>query len=149
MFVAKDPDFDARVRASFARQAIMKTMGVELTALEPGKCELTMPFNADFTQQHGFFHAGVVTTVSDSAAGYAAYSLMPADSSVLSIEFKQNLLAPAIGDTLIARAEVVRAGRSITVVESRAYMVAGGEEKLTGMMVATMMCMHGRPDVQE
>lgn len=148
MFKAQDPDFEARTRASFDRQAMMKTLGVEMTTVEAGRCELVMPFNSAFTQQHGFLHAGTVTTVADSAAGYAAYTLMPADASVLSIEFKQNLLSPAIGDTLIARAEVVRAGKTITVVEARAYMVNEGREKLIGMMVATMMCMHGRSDAQ-
>ncbi|MGC2855580.1 PaaI family thioesterase [Novispirillum sp. DQ9] len=148
MFEPQDPDFKARTRASFDRQAMMKTLGVEMTVIEPGRCELVMPFNRDFTQQHGFLHAGAVTTVADSAAGYAAFSLMPADSSVLSIEFKQNLLSPAIGDKLIARAEVVRAGKTITVVDCRAFMVNKGQEKLVGMMVATMMCMHGRTDAQ-
>lgn len=148
MFKPHDPDFEARTRASFGRQAMMKTLGVEMAAVGPGTCELVMPFNPAFTQQHGFLHAGAVTTVADSAAGYAAYSLMPADASVLSIEFKQNLLSPAIGDTLICRAEVVRAGKTITVVDCRAFMVNQGREKLVGMMVATMMCMHGRSDAQ-
>lgn len=141
-----DPDFAARVRASFARQTIMRTLGVSMTGLEPGWCELTLPFRPDLCQQHGFLHAGVVTTVSDSAAGYAAYSLMPADSSVLSIEFKQNLLAPAVGDRLVARARVVRAGRNISVVAAEAFAVTDGREKQVGLMQATMMCMHGTPD---
>ncbi|MFA7429731.1 MAG: PaaI family thioesterase [Rhodospirillaceae bacterium] len=148
MFVPQDPDFAAKTRASFDRQAIMKTMGVEMTSVEAGRCELVMPFHPDFTQQHGYLHAGAVTTVADSAAGYAAFTLMPANSSVLSIEFKQNLLSPAAGEALIARGEVVRAGRTITVVEARAFMRKDGAEKLIGIMVATMMCMHGRSDAQ-
>lgn len=148
MFVPQDPDFAAKTRASFDRQAIMKTMGVEMTSVEAGRCELVMQFHPDFTQQHGYLHAGAVTTVADSAAGYAAFTLMPANSSVLSIEFKQNLLSPAAGEALIARGEVVRAGRTITVVEARAFMRKDGAEKLIGIMVATMMCMHGRSDAQ-
>ncbi len=143
MFVPADPNFDPRVRASFERQTFMRTLGVRMTALTPGKCELTLPYQPSLCQQHGFLHAGVVTTVSDTAAGYAAFSLMPADSSVLSVEYKQNLLAPAVGDELIARGEVIRAGRNITVVLTHAYTRREGTEKLVGLLQATIMCMHG------
>lgn len=146
VFTPVDPNFAERVRASFARQTFMRTLGVTVTLLEPGRCELTMPFHPGFCQQHGYLHAGVVTSVSDSACGYAAYSLMPADSSVLSIEFKQNLLAPAIGETLIARAAVIRSGRNISVAQADAYVVRQGVEKQIGVMTATLMCLHGSSD---
>lgn len=140
-FTPFDPAYDQRVRDSFANQAVMTTLGVRLTDLGPGRCELRMPFRADLTQQDGFLHAGIVTTVSDSAAGYAAYTLMPADSSVLSIEYKQNLMAPATGEVLVARGEVIRSGRTITVVVAHAFMIKDGVEKPVGLLQATMMCL--------
>src|SRR5215472_5988246 len=109
-FVPKDPLFAERVRASFARQRAMHTLGVEITRLAPGEIELTMPYEAAFTQQHGFIHAGILATVLDSACGYAAFSLMPADAAVLTVEFKTNLLAPAKGERFLFRAQVVKAG---------------------------------------
>lgn len=145
-FAPADPDYAQRVRDSFERQAAMRSLKVALTGLAPGRCELTMPYDPAFAQQHGFLHAGIVTAIADSAAGYAAYSLMPADSSVLTVEFKQNLLAPAKGETLVARAEVVRPGRQLTVVQSRALMLSGGAEVPVALMQATMICLHGRSD---
>ncbi|MFC3229658.1 PaaI family thioesterase [Marinibaculum pumilum] len=146
-FGPADPGFETRVRDSFARQQVMRTLGVAMAALTPGRCELQMPFAPAFTQQHGFLHAGIVTTVADSAAGYAAYSLMPEDSSVLTVEFKQNLLAPAAGRLLIARAAVVRPGRQLSVVQSEAFVAdAAGTEKAIALMQATMICLPGRPD---
>mgnify|MGYP001239580030 CR=1 FL=1 len=146
-FTPADPAFETRVRDSFARQQVMHTLGVEMAGLTPGRCELRMPFAPAFTQQHGFLHAGIVTTVADSAAGYAAYSLMPAESSVLTVEFKQNLLAPAAGRLLIARAAVVRPGRQISVVQSETFVAdEGGREKAVALMQATMICLPGRPD---
>ena len=124
----------------------MRTLGVTMTALSPGRCELSMPSDAAFTQQHGFLHAGIVTTVSDSASGYAAFSLMPAASTVLTVEFKQNLLAPAAGETLIARATVIRPGRQLSVVQCQAVMRSDGVEKPVGLMQATMICLADRPD---
>ena len=146
-FAPADPGFDARVRDSFARQQVMRTLGVEMTGLSPGHCELRMPFADAFTQQHGFLHAGIVTTVADSAAGYAAFSLMPAEATVLTVEFKQNLLAPAEGRLLIARAHVVRPGRQLSVVQSESFVQApDGTEKPVALMQATMVCLTGRPD---
>ena len=136
--VPQDPHFETRVRDSFARQAAMATIGAELTRVAPGEIEITLLWRADLTQQHGYLHAGIVATALDSACGYAAYSLMPADADVLSIEFKTNLLAPAAGDTLLARAHVVRAGRTVTACEGRAFMRDGEEEAATERLVATM-----------
>jgi uncharacterized protein (TIGR00369 family) len=140
----QDPDFEARVRASFQRQQVMATLGARLTRVAPGETDVELSFRSDLTQQHGFLHAGIVTTILDSACGYAAFSLMPADAAVLSIEFKTNLLAPARGELLVARARVVRAGRTITVCQADGVMVDGGREVHVATMTATMMTVLGR-----
>ena len=134
-----DPDFEARVRESFARQRVMRTIGARLTRVAPGEVEIELPFREDLTQQHGYLHAGVVTTVVDSACGYAAMSLTPPGAEVLSVEFKINLLSPATGERLFARAGVKRAGRNITVCVGDAFVVNAGREKLVATMLATMM----------
>lgn len=143
----RDPHFAARVRDSFDKQRVMHTLGARLTRVEPGEVDIELPFQESLTQQNGFLHAGVVTTILDSACGYAAFSLMPADAGVLSIEFKTNLLAPAAGERLIARARVVRAGRTITVCQAEGLMIAGGEERLVATLTGTMMTVQGRPGV--
>jgi uncharacterized protein (TIGR00369 family) len=143
-FQAQDANFESRVRASFASQQLMQTLGAALTLVEPGVVEIELAYRAGLTQQHGFLHAGVVTSALDSACGYAAFSLMPADAAVLSIEFKVNLLAPAKGERLIARGEVKRAGRTITVCAADALMIEGGQSKVVATMLATMMCVRGR-----
>ena len=145
-FVAKDPDYERRVRDSFARQTLMSTMGVDMVELGPGTCTLAMDHRRDLCQQHGYHHAGVTTALADSAAGYAAYSLMPPGSSVLTVEDKINLMAPAAGERFIARAAVEKAGRTITVVRSEVFAVTGGEEKVIAFMLATMMCLADTPD---
>jgi uncharacterized protein (TIGR00369 family) len=147
MFQAQDPDFESRVRESFARQQLMHTLGAVLTVVAPGVVEIELPYRADLTQQHGFLHAGVVASILDSACGYAAFSLMSADAAVLSIEFKVNLLAPARGERLVARAEVKRAGRTITVCTADAHAVEGERSKVVATMLATMMCVRGREDL--
>ena len=115
-----------------------------MTLVEPGVIEIELPFSADLTQQHGFIHAGVVATVLDSACGYAAYTLMPADAAVLSIEFKVNLLAPAKGELIRVRAEVKRAGRNVTVCAADAFAIDGGQTKPVATMLGTMMTIRGR-----
>ncbi|WP_431858774.1 PaaI family thioesterase [Azospirillum sp.] len=145
-FVAKDPDYERRVRDSFARQTLMSTMGVDMVELGPGTCTLAMDYRRDLCQQHGYHHAGATTALADSAAGYAAYSLMPPGSSVLTVEYKINLMAPAAGERFLARAAVERAGRTITVVRSEVFAVKGGEEKAIAFMLATMMCLADTPD---
>ncbi len=141
-----DPEFIARVRASFARQAMMQTIGAVLETVAAGRAEISLPFRSDLTQQHGYLHAGVVATIADSACGYAAYSLMPADASVLTVEYKINLLAPATGDRFVARAVVIRPGRTLTVVEADVYASANGEERRTATMLATIIAVRDRPD---
>lgn len=142
-----DPGFEARTRASFARQQVMDTLGARMTHVTAGECEIELPFRTALTQQHGFLHAGVVATLLDSACGYAAFTLMPADAGVLTIEFKINLLAPARGDTLLARGTVKRAGRSVIVGNADGYMLSGGERRLVATMIGTLMCIQGRADV--
>jgi len=137
-----NPSFAEEVAASFAQQPIMNLIGAQLSLVEPGVIEITLPYRTDLTQQHGYLHAGVVTTIADSACGYAAYSLMPAGSEVLSVEFKVNLLRPARAETFVARAEVIKAGRALTVVRADVFGVAGnGDRELLATMQGTMMCL--------
>ena len=148
IFQPKDPEFRERVRSSFARQKVMQTLGIAIARLEPGELELTMHYDSSYTQQHGFVHAGIVTTALDSACGYAAFSLMPADAAVLTVEFKTNLLAPAKGDRFRFHSRVVKPGRTITVCEAHAFAVEGSsEEKLIATMSGTLMAVFGRDGV--
>jgi len=144
----RDPDFERRVRASFGRQAAMATLGATLARVAPGHVVVELPFRPELTQQHGFLHAGIVTSVMDSACGYAALSLMDRDAAVLSVEFKVNLLAPARGSLFRASANVVRAGRTLTVVSGELRAVDGaGDGTLVAMMTGTMMAVRDRPDL--
>ncbi len=138
-FVPQDTDFEARVRASFARQRVMTTIGAELTKVAPGEVDIELLFREDLTQQHGYLRAGIVAAVVDSACGYAAMSLAPVGTEVLSIEFKLNLLSPAKGARFVARAGVKRAGRNVTVCAGDLFALEGGAEKLVATMLATMM----------
>jgi uncharacterized protein (TIGR00369 family) len=144
-FVAQDPAYEARVRASFAQQRAMATLGVTIARVAPGEVVLALPYRADLTQQHGYMHAGVVAAIADSACGYAAFTLMPADSNVLSVEFKVNLMAPARGERFEARARVLRAGRTITTCQADVVAFEGGEEKVVATLLGTMMCVPARP----
>ena len=139
-FEPRDKDFDRRVRDSFARQRVMQLIGSTLVRVEPGVVEIEVPARDDLTQQDGFMHAGIVTTALDSACGYAAYTLMPAGSSVLSVEFKVNLLAPARGSKVLARAEVKRSGRTLTICTADAF----ADGTLCATMLATMICIADR-----
>ena len=142
---AVDPDYETRVRDSFARQKMMRTIGAELTRVSPGVVEIEMPFSDALTQQHGFLHAGVISTALDSACGYAAYSMMPADAAILTIEFKINLLSPGKGERFLFRGEVTKPGRTIMVTDGRAYAVDGeGEARMIATMTGTMMTVLGR-----
>lgn len=134
-----DPDFEQRVRDSFARQAVMATLGMELARVAPGEVDILFRHRPDLTQQHGYMHAGILSTALDSACGYAAFSLMPADADVLSVEFKTNLLRPARGELFVARAQVLKAGRTVTVCEAKAYALDGDRETLVASMTGTMM----------
>jgi uncharacterized protein (TIGR00369 family) len=146
-FEPKDPQYAERVRASFARQDAMKTIGATLASVEPGVVVIEMPWAQALTQQHGFLHAGMVATGLDSACGYAGFSLMPADAAVLTVEYKINLLAPAQGQRFRMVGAVVKPGRTLTVVEGKAYAIDGGSEKLIATMNATLMALFGREGV--
>jgi uncharacterized protein (TIGR00369 family) len=147
-FEPKDPDYADRVRASFARQAAMKTIGASLAAVEPGRVVIELPWAQELTQQHGFLHAGMVATGLDSACGYAGFSLMPADAAVLTIEYKINLLAPAQGQRFRMEGVVIKPGRTVTVAEGRAWAIEEGREKLIATMACTLMAVVGRADVR-
>ena len=133
--------FEQKVRASFARQSFMTTLGAELVSVDHGSVEIRLPFSAALGQQDGFAHAGAITSILDSACGYAALSVARQGAEVLSVEFKVNLLAPAVGDTFIARAAVKRAGKTLCVCTGDAIAIRSGEEKLIATMLATMIYM--------
>jgi len=135
----------ARVRASFDRQGMMTTLGVEVTAVEPGRVEMSLRHDDRFTQQHGFLHAGAVASVLDTACGYAAYSVMPPEASVLTATFTINLLAPAAGERFAITGEVVRAGRTLVVCRGEAF--ADGGQRPFAVMQATMTAVMGRSDI--
>ena len=135
------------MRASFERQKVMALIGAELTRVTPGRVEIELPFRDDLTQQHGFFHAGIVGTIADSAGGFAAYTLMPAGASVLSVEYKINLMAPADGERLIATGQVVRAGRTLTVCELAVEALKGGTRTRCAWGSQTLICLRDRPDL--
>lgn len=144
-----DSGFEPRVRASFARQRLMDTIGAVLTRVDPGAVEIALPYRTDLTQQHGFIHAGIVATILDSACGYAAFSLMPADVAVLTVEYKINLLRPAKGDRLVARARVVRSGKTLTVCTGDVVAQTGGPENVVATMLATIMAVPQRDDLKQ
>ena len=133
--------FERKVRESFGRQAFMATIGAQMTAVGIGSVEIRVSFNSSLTQQNSFIHAGVITSILDSACGYAALSVAPEEAEVLSVEFKVNLLAPAVGESFIARAQVKRAGRTLTVCTADAFALNQGSEKLVATMQATIMNM--------
>lgn len=140
-----NPEFKARVHDSFARQKAMATIGAELTRVEHGTVEIELPFDERLTQQHGFLHAGIISTALDSACGYAAYSIMPADAAVLTIEFKINMLSPGRGERFVFRGEVTKPGSTIIVSDGRAYAIrADKPPKLIASMTGTMMVVRGR-----
>ncbi|HKV63469.1 MAG TPA: PaaI family thioesterase [Candidatus Acidoferrum sp.] len=145
-FAAVDAEYESRVRESFSRQGLMKHLGAELAALGAGQAEIHVPFRMEVTQQHGYFHAGVSGTIADSACGYAAYTLMPADSSVLTVEYKLNLLAPADGEKLVARARVLRSGKTLKICAADVYVLKSGAEIHCATMLATIMCLAGKSD---
>jgi uncharacterized protein (TIGR00369 family) len=148
-FKPRNPDFESRAKSSFDRQAVMKTLGMKLNRVGAGFVEMEMPYQAELTQQHGFLHAGIISTALDSTCGYAAFSLMPADAAILTIEFKINLLSPAAGERFLFRAEVTKPGRTISVADGRAFSVnADGEEKLIATMTGTMMAVIGREGIE-
>lgn len=134
-----DPNYEARIRSSFEKQGVMKTIGARLIKIAPGEVVIEFSYDPSLTQQHGYIHAGVLTTVVDSACGYAAYTLMPADSEVLSIEYKVNFMSPAKGESFKSIGKVLRSGRTITVCSGDVIAVERGKEKVVATMLATMI----------
>jgi uncharacterized protein (TIGR00369 family) len=129
-----DPDFESRIRSSFARQGLMETIGANLVKVAPGEAEIELPYSKAITQQHGFVHAGIVSTIADNACGYAAYTLMPADSEVLGVESKINYLAPAKGERLVGVGRVIKAGRTLAVCSGEVWAFNNGEKTLVAVM---------------
>ncbi|NNG01286.1 MAG: PaaI family thioesterase [Desulfobacteraceae bacterium] len=145
-YTPSDPCFEKKVRDSFLRQKFMTTIGAQLVSIEPGICEIHLPYKPGLSQQHGFFHAGVIGTIADNCAGYAAFSLMDADSSVLSVEYKLNLLAPGDGEMLIGQGKVIKPGRTLTICRSTIYVVKNNTKKRCADALLTMMQMKGKLD---
>lgn len=139
-FTPLDPRFAERIRSSFARQRVMQLIGAGIDDVAPGLCRIRLPFREDLTQQNGFFHAGITSTVADSAGGYAGYTLMPAESDVLTVEFKINLLRPAAGEVMIAEGRVIRAGRNLTFTEVTVKVGDGETMKACASMSQTLAC---------
>jgi uncharacterized protein (TIGR00369 family) len=144
--IPRDPAYADRIRDSFGRQNFMTALGAILVTIEPGRVEIELPHRSDLTQQHGFFHAGVTSSIADTAGGYAGYSLFPANSSVLTVEFKMNLLAPARGEKLLAIGEVIKSGRTLTFCDLKVFAFADGHTTLCASGQQTLICLHERPD---
>lgn len=144
-----DPNYERRVRESFARQRLMGTIGARIVSVTPGEVLIELPWRDDLGQQHGVLHAGAVATIADSACGYAALSLMPAGSAVMSVEFKVNLLAPGRGERFLASGRVRRAGRTLTICEGTVKAIAGSDEREVAIMTATMIRLDGRPELAD
>ncbi len=145
-FETRNPDFERVVRDSFARQGFMGTLGAALVSVEPGRVEIAMPYSDAVAQQHGYFHGGAIGAIADTAGGYAAFTLMPDGMTILTVEYKLNIVAPGKGERLIARGYVVRPGRTLTITRADVFAVAGGEEKLCAIMQQTLMCLAETPD---
>jgi uncharacterized protein (TIGR00369 family) len=145
-FEPKNPDYMKVATATFDRQQAMRTLGISIARLEAGEVELSMPYCRDWTQQNGFVHAGIITAGLDNACGIAAFTLMPAGSDILTVEFKTNLLAPARGERFAFRASVVKPGRTLTVCEAKAFAETGGVERLIATMTGTLMALPRRED---
>jgi uncharacterized protein (TIGR00369 family) len=145
-FAVLDPHYERRVGESFARQGLMAHLGAEVVAVEPGGVVIRVPFRGELTQQHGYFHAGVTGAIADTACGYAAYTLMAAEDSVLTVEYKINLLAPADGEELVARARVVRSGKTLKICMADVFVRKTGVENHCATVLATIMCMAGKAD---
>jgi uncharacterized protein (TIGR00369 family) len=140
-------DFRRRIATSFERQAVMRTIGAELTRLEPGTVEIELPFDLRLTQQHGVLHAGIIAAALDSACGFAAYSVIDPAASILTIEFKVNLMSPGRGERFLFRGEVTKPGNTIIVADGRAYSIGDGPAKLIASMTGTMMVIRGREGI--
>ncbi len=145
-FEPQNPDFDTRVRDSFSRQPFMSYIGASLEVVAPGYVEVHLPYREELTQQHGFIHGGVLATIADNAAGYAAFTLMAADSSILTVEYKLNILRPGQGEKMLAKAKVIKPGRNLTIVGSDVYALRDNKEVMCVTSIQTLMALPGRKD---
>jgi uncharacterized protein (TIGR00369 family) len=145
----KDPPYAERTARSFAKQALMETIGARILRIAPGEVDIELPVIAKLTQQHGFVHAGAVSAIGDTACGYAALTLMPPSAGVLTVEFKINLLAPAAGERLVAEGRVVKAGRTLTISQAEVHAEASGARKLVALLTATIMTLEGREGISD
>ena len=148
-FSPANPDFEPRTRASFARQGAMGLIGAVLEKVEPGRVEISLAFRPDLSQQHGFFHAGIISAIADTAGGYAGFTLFPPDSGVLTVEFKVNLIAAADGERVVAEGRVIRAGRTLTVTQLDAFVEKAGQRTHCATGVQTLMSVVGRAGVKD
>ncbi len=148
-FAPADPQFESRTRASFGRQGAMAYLGAVLESVAPGRVEIALPFRPELSQQHGFFHAGIISTIADSAGGYAGFTLFPADAGVLTVEFKINLVAPADGERALAVGEVLKSGRTLTVCRLDAFVEKQGRRTHCATGLQTLMCVVGRAGVKD
>lgn len=146
VFVPLDPNYESRVRASFGRQGAMRLVGAVLDEVAPGYCAISLVPRAEVAQQHGYVHAGIVSAIVDSAGGYAGFTLFPMEASVLTVEFKVNLMAPAAGDRLVAEGFVVKAGRTLCITRGEVHAERNGARTLVALMQQTLMVMHGKAD---
>jgi len=146
VFIPAFAGYEPRVRDSFARQGAMKLIGAAITEVAPGYCAIALTPRPELSQQHGFVHAGIVSAIVDSAGGYAGFTLFPEDASVLTVEFKLNLLAPAKGERIVAEGFVVKPGRTLAITRGEVHADEGGKRTLVALMQQTLMVMHGRPD---
>lgn len=146
MITARNPQFAHYVRSSFERQSAMKLIQASLEVVEAGLVEIHLPHWQGVEQQHGYVHGGIVGMIADSAAGFAAMTLVPADASVLTVEYKINMMAPSQGEKLIARGKVLRSGRTLIITQAEILSVQGGKESLSALMQQTIMVMHGKPE---
>ncbi len=148
-FTPADPGFETRTRASFARQGAMALIGAHMELVEPGRVEIALPFRPELSQQHGFFHAGMIAAIADSAGGYAGFTLFPLEAGVLTVEFKINLVAAADGERAIAVGEVIRSGRTLTVCRLDAYVDKAGKRTHCATGLQTLMTIVGRAGVRD
>ncbi|TMU50368.1 PaaI family thioesterase [Flagellimonas algicola] len=145
-FEPKTTDFKKKVEQSFYRQKFMELISAKLIDIKPGFCEIQIPYDPTLTQQHDFFHAGIISTIADNAAGYAGFSLMEENSSILTVEFKLNLISPGDGELLIGRSNVLKNGRTLTICRSEVFIVKNGEEKLCAASQSTLIELKNKPD---
>ena len=146
VFIPAFAGYEARVRESFGRQGAMKLMGAEIAEVAPGYCAIALTPRPELAQQHGYVHAGVVSAIVDSAGGYAGFTLFPEDASILTVEFKLNLVGPAKGDRIVAEGFVVKPGRTLAITRGEVHAEEDGKRTLVALMQQTLMVMRGKAD---